>query len=226
MSPHPLSRCALRAAARLAAAALVAFIAAGPAQAQSVAMTGAMGSRALLVIDGKTVTAAAGQTVQGVKVVSVSSERTVVEVSGKRQTVVLGAAQVNLGGGGGGGGGNRIVLTAGLGGHFRSLGQINGQTVEFMVDTGASMIGMSVQQAQNLGIDYQKGRVGMVQTANGTAKAWLVNLNRVRVGEVEVFNVEALVTPAAMPLVLLGNSFLSRFQMRRDNDTLTLERRF
>jgi aspartyl protease family protein len=47
----------------------------------------------------------------------------------------------------------------------------------------------------------------------------------VRVGEVEVSNVDAIVMPAQMPYVLLGNSFLSRFQMRRDNDVLRLERR-
>jgi aspartyl protease family protein len=199
---------------------------AAPAGAQSVAMTGAMGSRALLVIDGKTVTAAAGQTVHGVKVISVSGSQAVVEVAGKRQTVELGAAQVNLGGKGLSSGSGRIVLTAGPGGHFRSLGQINGQTVEFMVDTGASMIGMSEQQAQGLGIDYKRGQAGTVQTANGVARAWMISLSRVRVGEVEIHNVDALVTPAGMPLVLLGNSFLSRFQMRRENDTLTLERRF
>jgi aspartyl protease family protein len=47
----------------------------------------------------------------------------------------------------------------------------------------------------------------------------------VRIGDVEVFNVEAAIVPAAMSHVLLGNSFLTRFQMRRDNDTLTLVKR-
>jgi aspartyl protease family protein len=47
----------------------------------------------------------------------------------------------------------------------------------------------------------------------------------VRVGDVEVANVEALVLPAAMPYVLLGNSFLTRFSMRRDNEVMRLEKR-
>ena len=61
--------------------------------------------------------------------------------------------------------------------------------------------------------------------ANGAVPVHRVSLNVVRVGEVEVSNVEAIVMPAQMPYVLLGNSFLSRFQMRRDNDVLRLERR-
>ena len=54
---------------------------------------------------------------------------------------------------------------------------------------------------------------------------YLVTLASVRVGDVQVYNVEAAVLPQAMPFILLGNSFLSRFQMRRDNDVLQLELR-
>jgi aspartyl protease family protein len=53
----------------------------------------------------------------------------------------------------------------------------------------------------------------------------IVVLDRVRVGEVEINNVGAVVMPQAMPFVLLGNSFLSRFQMRRDNDVMRLQLR-
>jgi aspartyl protease family protein len=48
----------------------------------------------------------------------------------------------------------------------------------------------------------------------------------VRVGDVMVSGVDAVVTPVGMPYVLLGNSFLSRFQMNRNNDQMVLERRF
>ena len=63
----------------------------------------------------------------------------------------------------------------------------------------------------------------MMGTAYGNIVAQLVTLTSVRLGEVEVFNVNAVVTPMAMPYVLLGNSFLTRFQMRRDNDVMRLE---
>jgi aspartyl protease family protein len=63
-------------------------------------------------------------------------------------------------------------------------------------------------------------------TANGVANGWLVKLDSVRLGSVEVFNVEAVVTPTAMPYVLLGNSFLNHFQMTRTNDEMVLEKRY
>jgi aspartyl protease family protein len=54
---------------------------------------------------------------------------------------------------------------------------------------------------------------------------YAVTLSSVRVGDVEVANVEALVLPAAMPHILLGNSFLTRFSMKRENEVMRLERR-
>jgi aspartyl protease family protein len=65
-----------------------------------------------------------------------------------------------------------------------------------------------------------------MNTANGQALGYLLTLNSVRIGDVEVQNVEAIVAQQAMPYVLLGNSFLTRFSMRRDNDQMVLERRF
>ena len=61
--------------------------------------------------------------------------------------------------------------------------------------------------------------------ANGPVAVQRITLTRVRVGDVEVANVEAVVVPATMPYVLLGNSFLTRFQMRRENDVMRLEAR-
>ena len=54
---------------------------------------------------------------------------------------------------------------------------------------------------------------------------WLMRINTLRVGEVTAYDVEAVVMPAAMPAVLLGNSFLTRFNMRRDGDQMVLIRR-
>lgn len=206
-------------------AALAAF-AGGTAAAQTVAMTGSMGSRALLVINGKTVTAGAGSTVQGVKVISVQGDQAVVEVNGERQTLRLGVAQSDAAGPASGGGGRQIVLTADSGGHFQTLGTINGRTVTFMVDTGATTISMSSADAERIGLKYQQGQPTGLQTANGVVRGWRVTLGSVRIGEVEVFNVDGVVANREMPFVLLGNSFLSRFQMRRENDQMTLERRF
>ena len=76
------------------------------------------------------------------------------------------------------------------------------------------------------GADYKTGQQGHVSTANGTVPAWRVTLASVRIGDVEVYDVDAVVAPQPMPYILLGNSFLTRFQMKRDNDQMVLERRF
>ena len=199
---------------------------AGAAGAQTVSMSGAFTGKALLIIDGSPRTVAVGDTVQGVRLVSVTGSDAVVEVKGRRATLVLGGAQVSIGSAGGGAGGSKIVLTAGSGGHFVTSGSINGKAVRFMVDTGASMVGLGAAEAEALGIDYRRGQRGMAGTANGAVAAYIVQLASVRVGDVTVYNVDALVTPVAMPYVLLGNSFLNRFQMKRENDLMTLDRRF
>ncbi len=199
------------------------------AGAQSVAMSGGMGSKALLVVNGGAPKAlAAGEVHRGVKVVSVSSEQTVVEIEGKRHTVRLGGAPVSLGGGGGGsgGGGSQIVLTAGTGGHFVTQGSINGRAVEFLVDTGATNVAMGQDVARRLGIDFEKGELGRSSTANGVVTTYRVRLAKVRIQDVEVYDVEASVLPGSMPNILLGNSFLTRFQMKRENEQLTLSKRF
>lgn len=197
-------------------------------QAQSVAMTGGMGKKALLVVNGGAPKAvAAGDTFQGVTVISVNADQTVVEVAGKRQTVMLGGAPVSIGGSGGGGAnGTQIVLSAVSGGHFVTQGSINGRATRFLVDTGATTVAMGVDEARRMGIKFEDGERVYGSTANGTVVGYRVSLTTVRIQDVEVHNVEAAVLPQSMPAILLGNTFLSRFQMKRDNDTLTLTKRY
>jgi aspartyl protease family protein len=118
------------------------------------------------------------------------------------------------------------VLTAGSGGHFITTGSINGRSAQFVVDTGATNVAMGIADAERLGIAYRKGTETQASTANGVVTGWHVNLASVRIGDVEVYNVQATVVPSSTSYVLLGNSFLSRFQMRRDNNQMVLERRF
>ena len=195
--------------------------------AQSVAMTGGMGRKALLVINGGQPKAlAAGEAHLGVKVISVTSDQTVVEIAGQRQTVALGGAPVSVGGRSGGSGGNQIVLTAGQGGHFVTQGSINGRGTQFVVDTGATMVSMGAAEARRLGIAFETGQRMQAHTANGVTSGYRISLGTVRIQDVEVHNVEAAVMPMGMPYILLGNSFLSRFQMTQENGTMTLKRRF
>ena len=198
----------------------------GAALAGSVALQGMMGSKALLIVDGGAPrTVGPGETHNGVKVISTAGDSAVVEIDGKRHTLRVGDAPASVGSSGSAAG-TRIVLPMDRGGHFMAQGAINGKAVRFMVDTGASAIGIGAGEADRLGINYRAGRPMQVNTANGVAPAYLVKLSSVRIGDVEVHEVDALVSPQAMPFVLLGNSFLSRFQMQRTNDQMVLDRRF
>lgn len=200
----------------------------GAAHAQSVALAGMLGSKALLVVDGSAPkTVAAGETHQGVKVISTSADQAVIEQSGKRHTLRVGEAPVSMGGSGASAGrGTRIVLTESGGGHFMTAGQINGRAVQFMVDTGATSIAMGVADAERAGIAYKTGQPVHISTANGNTQGFRITLNSVRIGDVEVYDVAAVVTPQPMPFLLLGNSFLSRFQMKRENNLMTLDKRY
>jgi len=205
---------------------LTAVLFAGAACAQTVSLQGMLGSRALLIVDGAPPRGvAAGETHLGVKVVSTAGDSAVVEIKGQRHSLRVGDAPASVGGAAAPRG-DRIVLTAGSNGHFLTLGQINGRAVHFMVDTGASVIGLGAAEADRLGLNYKSGQQVRMSTANGVVPGWLVKLNSVRIGDVEVFNVDAVVGQQSMGHVLLGNSFLSRFQMRRDNDQMVLERRY
>jgi len=211
---------ALVVAAQLLAAAAVAH-AAG-----SVTLTGTIGNRAILIVNGappKTV--AVGETFQGVKLVSLQSEQAVVELDGKRVNLRM-DTPVSIGGGGGSGGGSRVVLSADSRGHFMTQGAINGRAVTFMLDTGATSVAMSAADAQRIGLDYSKGQPVQIGTANGTTSGYKLRLQSVRVGDVEVYDIDAVVSQQSMPFVLLGNSFINRFSMRRDADQMVLEKRY
>ncbi len=209
-----------------AALLLAAALHAGAWAAPGVSLNGSLGPQtALLVINGQVKPVKLGERVDGVKLLALDPRGADIEVDGQRFQLAMGATPVALGRGSGTGGASRAVLFASGGGHFMTDGSVNGQTVRFMVDTGATLVSLSEAEARRLGIDYRKGWRVPFTTANGVVTAHVVNLNRVKVGEVEVYGVDAAIIPAAMPVALLGNSFLNRFNMRRENDTLTLDRR-
>jgi len=193
-----------------------------------ISFNGSLGSKAaLLLIDGEAKTVPVGESVKGVRLLSLSEDRAVIESGGRRQTLVLGASPGRVGdGASASNSGRQIVLSSGPGGHFVTLGSINGKSTQFMVDTGATVISISQIEAERMSLKYLEGRRILTQTANGVVPAHLVSLNSVRIADVEVRNVEAIVTPGQMNYVLLGNSFLSRFQMKRDNEVLTLDLRY
>lgn len=205
--------------------ALLLALACAAAQAADIALIGVIGNKAaVLALDGgdpKTVKL--GQTWQGITVLSVEKDRATVEVDGRRRVLMHGQhyrgvppsperAQV--------------TLAAGPGGHFVGEGAVNGKPIRFLVDTGASAIALPAREATRLGIDYRSGRRGRSNTANGVAEVYGVRLDSVRLGEIELFGVDAIVFEQGLDTVLLGMSFLNRVDMRREGATMTLTRRF
>jgi aspartyl protease family protein len=196
------------------------------ALAQSVGLAGMMGGKALLIVDGAPPKAVAtGDTFKGVKVISAKGDVAVVEIAGKQAQLRVGEAPANVGGAAGVSG-TRVVLSAGSNGHFLTQGQINGKSVQLVVDTGASVVSLSTAEADRVGLKYRDGQMVQMSTANGVIPAWRIQLASVQVGDVLVYNVDSVVSSGSMPFVLLGNSFLSHFQMTRNNDQMVLEKRY
>jgi aspartyl protease family protein len=197
------------------------------AQAQTVTLSGTMGAdKALLLIDGQPQMLAVGATARGVTLRRMADGVAEVEVAGQRLQLRLGASPGRVGTGGDAASAtSEIVLPMGPGGHFGGQGAINGKPVQFMVDTGATVVALSQAEANRIGLDWKRGKPGYTHTANGTVPVYAINLSSVRLGGVEIANVAAVVVPAEMPMVLLGNSFLGRFTMRRDSDVMRLEKK-
>jgi aspartyl protease family protein len=110
---------------------------------------------------------------------------------------------------------------------YQVAGTINGRSVQFLVDTGATTVAMNDATARGLGIDYRAGERSLVETASGIVEAFAVNLTEVAVGGIRVPNVRAMVIRGAQPSrVLLGMTFLSRTRIEHVQDALVLRRRY
>jgi aspartyl protease family protein len=205
----------------------LALAAAGPAAAADVNVVGLFGSKAVVSIDGgQPRTLSVGQkTPEGVALVAVDGESATFEIDGKRRTLRMGQAYSARGGGGGGN--QRTVLKADGHGHFVADGQVNGATTRFLVDTGATLIALPAVDAKRMGVSYLNAPRGVVNTANGSAVAYKVKLDTVRVGDITINNVDAMVIDGAgLHIALLGMSFLNRTEMTREGETMVLTKRF
>jgi aspartyl protease family protein len=99
-------------------------------------------------------------------------------------------------------------------GHFQAEGRIDGQRIDFMVDTGASVIALNEKSAARFGLRPSRGDYNAnVATANGTIKAARTRLAMVELGGLVVRDVDAMVLPdEALSENLLGLSFLSKLK--------------
>jgi len=182
--------------------------------------------KAMAMIDGKQRMLTVGKlSPEGVLLISATSREAVIEIDGEQQIYQLG---------------NRISTqfkkrASGpeakiwRNGHrYTTPGLINGYPVEFLLDTGATSVAMSSRTAKQLGIPYRlKGRPITVSTASGTARGYQVNLDRVKVGEIELYNVAGAVIEGDSPkTVLLGMTFLKQVTMEDKGTLMLLRKKF
>jgi aspartyl protease family protein len=180
------------------------------AGATELAVSGIVGKKAVLVIDDAAPrTVAVGQsTPEGVKVLEISGDTVVVEVDGHQERLRVG---------------EHVVSREGSrNGRFYVNGRINGAPARFVVDTGATLVSMGQSDARRLGLDLTKARRGRIRTASGPSMVWLMKLDRVKVGRIELTNVDAAVHENDRPYMFLGMSFLRHMEMVYDGRYLRL----
>lgn len=111
--------------------------------------------------------------------------------------------------------------------HYFTTGAINGRPVNFLVDTGAYTVAMNHTEADRLGLDWRSGKRNDVATAGGGAAGYEVILNSVTVGGITLNNIKGAVIVADTNTdILLGMSFLSQMEMREENNTLVLRKKY
>lgn len=204
---------------------LFCFIAPQFSHATDIIVVGLFKGKAIVNIDGKRRTLKKGKpSPEGVILISADSQVAILEVDGQQQEFKLGRhvgtsfkKKTNAEA--------KIMPVKGM---YYTTGFINGQAVKFLVDTGATWIAMNSLQARNLGINFRyTGKRAMASTASGVARIYRIMLDKVRVGEIELNNVEAGVLEGNSPSeVLLGNSFLNRVEMQRQGQVMLLKQKF
>jgi aspartyl protease family protein len=175
--------------------------------------------RAQILVNGTAVRSLrAGQTSpEGVRLVAADRTKAVLEVEGR--TLALGIGQSTVA---------TVEIKADARGHFVTTAYINGVPTRALIDSGATAVAISSDEAQRMAISTRGAPRVRVSTAGGPKTAYRVNLGTVSVGSITLHNVEGLVTEGGreeLPITLIGMTYLNGVDLRRAGDTLTLTRR-
>lgn len=193
--------------------------------ATDIRVVGLFPNKAVVQIDGGALqTLAVGQkTADGIVLLAVDADGATFAVHGERVTLGLGHGHTSSDSSAAA----KVLITADERGQFLTNGLVNGITIRFAVDTGATMIALPARDATRLGLDYRKGSKVAMYTANGSVPAYHVTLDTVRLGDVTVHGVDAAVLDGdGLPIALLGMSFLRRMDIKREGEIMTLTQRY
>ncbi|NKB36990.1 MAG: TIGR02281 family clan AA aspartic protease [Gammaproteobacteria bacterium] len=193
---------------------------------EKINILGLFKNKAIVRVDGKQRILEVGKTSpEGIILVSANSKEAILEIEGEQNTYTLGshigskfkAAE----------GGKTSTIAPDSNGMYWVSGSINGFQMSFIVDTGATLISMNKHDAKRIGLNYKlEGRVSSANTASGVSKIYIMNLDKVKVGDIEVRDIEGAIHDSDFPKVtLLGNTFLNKVNMKREGQLLQLESR-
>ncbi len=205
---------------------LVIFLFSLPVQAfEQLEVQALMPGMVVLMVDGQRTSIRSGQTSeQGIKLISSTTQSAVLEIDGRQKSYQMGTSvsatftqreQIT----------EQVIIDSY--GMFRAYGNINGQSVRFLIDTGASSVAMSARDARKLGIQYRlDGIESTAHTASGTAKAWRIKFKSVRLGQLHERNVWGMVIEGNYPRhVLLGMTFLNRMKVEKEGNKMILTKK-
>ncbi|EIJ41944.1 clan AA aspartic protease, TIGR02281 family [Beggiatoa alba B18LD] len=194
----------------------------------SISVIGLMPNKAILMIAGQQRVLKAGQSSpEGVTLISADSEQAVLEILGRQAVYGVGgymysvvqpveqSEQV-------------IRIAPDSQGMYRTIGQINGISVNFLVDTGANTIALNSALAQRLGIEYRDASIPVhsATTASGVVRSYPIDLKRVQIGGIVMENIQASVIEGKYPVdVLLGTNFLNKLKLEHQGSFLELRQR-
>lgn len=181
--------------------------------------------KTVVLIDGQRRVISVGDTSpEGFKLIAADTNKATLEIDGKQTTYTLGSSisldfseAKSI----------QEKVFSDERGMFMSVGSINGRTVRFLVDTGATTIAMNTSQAKRLGVRYEKTGVrSTASTASGFVNAYRVRLKSVSLGKIKRQNIEAMVIDGQHPgPILLGMSFLGDLKVDKTGNTLILKTR-
>lgn len=195
-----------------------------PGHAAEVTVLGLFKNRAVLRIDGVQHILKVGETSpEGVHLLAASADAATFLDDGVEKTAPLGdhialgftPSQRS----------EQVVLSRGRGGMYLVPGMINGRSVDMMVDTGATFVSMNRAVARHLGLRYREdGQEVRMSTASGETVGYKLALRSVRIGGIELSDVEAVVSDSDYPeITLLGMSFLGKLDIEhRQGGTMLL----
>jgi aspartyl protease family protein len=191
----------------------------------NIVVVGLFSKQAVLTINDQQYLLKVGNTSpEGIKLISATSQSAIIEVEGVQKKYLL-SSQVS---------GyyappveQPMVSIWPNDGMYITVGSVNGYSVDFLIDTGASVVAFNAITAKRLNLDYLNAPAGMVQTASGVEKAYQVTLEQIQVGDIKLHNIEAMVLDGPQPeRALLGMTFLGQVEISRSDERMDLKKKY